>query len=178
MAELRTIARPYAKAAFQTALAQNDLASWAQGLLDLGRVTKVDTVSSLLTAPNFTAEQKASQLVSICGEGFSAPLKSFVSVLADYNRLPLLPEIYTLFEELKAEHENNVNVVVNTAFPLDAETKNKIVSALKSKLNRDVAVETAVDKSLLGGALIKVGDAVIDGSVKGRLAKLTTAMNS
>ncbi len=178
MAELRTIARPYAKAAFQTAIAKNALAEWASGLLDLGRVAKVEDVSNLLGSPSLTARQKAAQLDALCGDAFSSELKNFVSVLADNGRLPLLPEIYTLFEELKAEHENNVNVVLQTAYPLDTDTESKIVSALKSKLNRDVAVETAVDKSLLGGALIKVGDAVIDGSVKGRLSKLATAINS
>lgn len=178
MAELRTIARPYAKAAFQTALANGELPTWASALIDLGSVTQVDKVEGFLKAPGLTAEAKAEKLLSLCGEGFSSQLKGFVRVLAKFNRLTLLPEICALFDELKSEHESTVNVVLNTAYPLDTDTENKIVSALKSKLNRDVQVETAVDDSLLGGALIKVGDAVIDGSIKGRLNKLATAMNS
>lgn len=178
MAELRTIARPYAKAAFQTALAKGELPAWASALVDLSGVTRVDKVEGFLKSPGLTADAKAEKLLSLCGESFSSQLKGFVRVLADFNRLTLLPEISSLFDELKSEHESNVNVVLNTAYPLDTDTESKIISALKSKLNRDVTVETAVDSSLLGGALIKVGDAVIDGSIKGRLNKLATAMNS
>ena len=98
--------------------------------------------------------------------------------MASNGRLALLPEISNLFEEFKAQQESNLQVFVQTAYELDPATQEKISSALKSKLNSEVTVETSIDATLLGGALIKVGDAVIDGSVKGRLAKLATAMNS
>jgi len=178
MAELRTIARPYAKAAFQVGLEQNSLAEWGQALATLGQLAQVDKVSQLLDAPSLTAAQKTEKLLSLCGDSFPKSVINFVGSLSAYGRLSLLPEIYRLFDELKAEHESNVNVVVKTAYPLDDATENKIASALKNKLNREIAVEVAVDESLLGGAIIKVGDSVIDGSIKGRLAKLATAMNS
>ena len=99
-------------------------------------------------------------------------------MLANYKRLSLLPEIERLFDELKSERERSVNVVVNSAFPLDSAAEQKLATVLKQKLQREVSVETTVDESLLGGVLIKAGDVVIDGSVKGRLAKLAEAMNS
>lgn len=178
MAELRTIARPYAKAAFQQAVSGASLASWSDGLKLLAQLTLTPEVAKLIASPAITSALKAEKLLAVCGEDFSAQQKNFVSVLAENKRLELLPEIFQLFDEYRAEQESSVNVVVNTAFPLDTDSQNKLAAVLKNKLQRDVTVETAVDKSLLGGVLIKAGDTVIDGSIKGRLAKLAEAMNS
>ena len=178
MAELRTVARPYAKAAFQKALEAGGLDVWSSALSQLKAVSSQEKVAELIVAPSLTAAAKAQSLAEICGDVLGSEQKNFVSVLAVNNRLSLLPEISNLFEEFKAQQQSNVQVVVQPAYTLDAETEQRISSALKSKLNSDVTVETSVDATLLGGALIKVGDAVIDGSVKGRLAKLATAMNS
>lgn len=178
MAELRTVARPYARAAFQKALSESALASWSEQLEQLGKIALHERVAAFIASPSNTAEQKAGKLAGICGDQISQSQKNFLQVLADNNRLGLLPEVFALFEELKAEQENNVQVVLTTAYPLDAGAEERISSALKSRLSSEVSVETAVDASLMGGALIKVGDSVIDGTVKGRLAKLATAMNS
>lgn len=178
MAEIRTVARPYARAAFQKALASNALDSWSDALEQLGKVALNSNIAAYIAAPAATAKSKADKLAEICSEHLNGEQKNFIAVLAENNRLSLLPEIHSVFEALKAEQESNVQVVLTTAYPLDGSAEEKITSALKSKLNSDVTVETAVDASLLGGALIKVGDSVIDGSVKGRLAKLATAMNS
>lgn len=178
MAELRTVARPYAKAAFQKALDLSALDGWSSALEQLKVVSLQGKVADLISAPSFTAEAKADRLSNICGDTLTDAQKNFVSVLASNGRLALLPEISNLFEEFKAQQESNLQVVVQTAYELDPATQEKISSALKSKLNSEVTVETSIDATLLGGALIKVGDAVIDGSVKGRLAKLATAMNS
>jgi len=177
MAESRTVARPYAKAAFAQALAQAQLSQWSTGLNTLSAVASQPAVESLIATPSLTANDKAAQLINICADDLNGEMRNFVQVLADNKRLSLLPEVVELFEELKAEQESSVNIVVNSAYPLDGELENRLAAALKQKLQREVTVETAIDKTLLGGALIKAGDIVIDSSVKGRLAKLTEAMN-
>jgi F-type H+-transporting ATPase subunit delta len=177
MAELRTIARPYAKAAFQQAAGQSELPTWSAALRLLAELSQADTVSMLIASPALTAQQKGAQICELCGDKLSSNMTNFVHVLAENKRLELMPEIAQLFDELKAEQESSVNVFVRSAFPLDADAESQLAAALNQKLQRDVTVETVVDQSLLGGALIKAGDIVIDSSIKGRLAKLAEAMN-
>lgn len=177
MAELRTIARPYAKAAFQQALADAQLEQWLSALALLAAVSQTDVVTQLIASPGLTAAQKGGQICELCGDDLSASMNNFVHVLADNKRLELLSEIYQLFDELKSAQESSVNVIVSSAFSLDSSAESQLAAALKQKLQQDVTVETFVDKSLLGGVLIKAGDIVIDSSVKGRLAKLAEAMN-
>lgn len=177
MAELTTLARPYAKAAFIAARDESDLAGWSKALATAAAVSQADRVQSILSAPNLTAEQKAKAFVAVCGDELSGKQQNFVQVLADNRRLALLPEISVLFELYKANQEKSLDVTVETAFEIDAALEKKLVEALSKKLDREVTLSTAVDKALLGGALIRAGDTVIDGSVRGRLAKLAEAMN-
>ena len=177
MAELKTTARPYAKAAFAHALAADAAEQWSSTLQLLSALVRQSAVAQLLANPALTAEQKGVQLSGLLGEGLTPSIRNFISVLAENKRLSLLPEISQLFDELRAEQESVVNVLIKSAYPVDSNTKEQLANALKQKLQRDVAVETAVDDSLMGGVLIKAGDIVIDSSVKGRLAKLAEAMN-
>lgn len=178
MAEAKTIARPYAKAAFESALAADALDSWATALGLLSVVSQQSKVQSLIGSPSVTGAEKSRQLMALCSEDLSQAQQNFVAMLALNKRLALLPEIESLFDELKSERERTVNVEVSSAFPLDQETESKLATVLKQKLDCEVNVASAVDESLLGGVVIKAGDVVIDGSVKGRLAKLAEAMNS
>lgn len=177
MAELTTLARPYAKAAFIAARDASDLKGWSTALATAASVSQADRVQSILSAPNLTAEQKAEAFVAVCGEELSDKQQNFVHVLADNRRLALLPEISVLFDLYKANQEKSLDVSVESAFEIDAALEKKLVEALSKKLDREVTLSTAVDKALLGGALIRAGDTVIDGSVRGRLAKLAEAMN-
>lgn len=178
MAELTTLARPYARAAFDTARADGQLTEWANALSVAASVACEQKVKQLLVAPGLTAAQKSAAFADVCGAELSHKFKNFVSVLAENKRLALLPFIQTLFLDLKAQLEKAVHVDVATAFELSAESKAQLVIALTKKLDRVVTLESTVDKSLIGGAIIRAGDTVIDGSVKGRLAKLAEAMNS
>ena len=178
MAELTTLARPYARAAFDTAPADGQLTEWANALAVAAAVACEQKVKQLLVAPGLTAAQKSAAFADVCGAELSHKFKNFVSVLAENKRLALLPFIQTLFLDLKAQLEKAVNVDVTTAFELSAESKAQLVIALTKKLDRVVTLESSIDKSLIGGAIIRAGDTVIDGSVKGRLAKLAEAMNS
>lgn len=178
MAELTTLARPYAKAAFEYADNQNALQGWSE-MLALAAVVSVDSIiQKLLSAPSYTAQQKADAFTEVCGEHLDANAKNLISILAENKRLGLLPFVAELYEGLKAQRERSVDVEVKSAFELPGDLQDKLANALRAKLNRDVNLTSSVDKSLLGGVLIRAGDTVIDGSVRGRLAKLAEAMNS
>lgn len=178
MAELTTLARPYAKAAFEYARDHNTLDQWSEQLTTVAAVSTQERLQKLLSNPSRTAEQQVAVLVDVCDEQLSVPVRNFLSVLADNKRLPLLPQIADLFGKFKASHEKSVDVEVVSAFELEDEVTRKLSEALSRKLERTVNVRSTTDASLLGGVLIRAGDLVIDGSVRGRLNKLAAAMNS
>ncbi len=178
MAELSTIARPYAKAAFEYARDNKALAQWSEQLSAVAAVTLDSGMAVVLRNPSLTAGQQAQTLADVCGDAMGAEVRNFVAILADNKRLTLLPEIYTLFEQHKANQEKSVDVEVVSAFDMADETIGKLAAVLGKKLEREVKVSTSTDKDLLGGVLIRAGDLVIDGSVRGRLNKLAEAMNS
>jgi F-type H+-transporting ATPase subunit delta len=178
MAELTTLARPYAKAAFESADAGNELQKWSDMLALLSAVTQHDGMVKAITSPALTSSQKAKAIFDVCGEEIDTKASNLISVLATNQRLQLLPEVQQLFELFKAQREKSVDVVVTTAYELTGELQDRLAKSLSAKLDREVNVTTTVDTSLLGGALIRAGDTVIDGSVRGRLTKLAEAMNS
>lgn len=178
MAELSTLARPYARAAFEYAREAGKLAQWQQELATAAAVAADDAVATVLADPGLTAQQQASTLCEVCGDAIGSEVKNFVSILADNKRLPLLPEIFEQFEQFKANQEKSVDVEVISAFDLADEMRDKLARGLGAKLEREVNVRTSTDSGLLGGVLIRAGDLVIDGSVRGRLNKLAEAMNS
>lgn len=178
MAQLTTLARPYARAAFETAVAANKLGAWSEMLGLLGALVQEDRVVGFLLAPSHNATQQADALIELCGESIDDSVKNFVRVLATNKRLVLLGEIVRLFEELKADHERVVDVEVVSAFSMDEAAQQKLASALKQRLQRDVKLNTSVDKSLIGGLVVRAGDLVIDGSVRGKLNKLIETMNA
>lgn len=178
MAELSTLARPYARAAFEYAREKGALVAWSEQLLLAAAVTATDTVAQVLSNPSLTAQQQAKTLTDVCGDSLNAEGANFIGLLADNKRLPLLPEISALFEQYKANQEKTVEVTVYSAFEVAPDTQQTLAQVLKTKLEREVNVDTEVDAELLGGVLIRAGDLVIDGSVRGRLNKLSEAMNS
>jgi len=178
MAELSTLARPYAKAAFEYALTSGDLAGWSKQLELAAAVAQTETMLKVLNSPSLTAEQRSKTLLDVCGDAINDKGRNFMRVLADNKRLPLLPEIAVLFEEFKANQEKSVDVDVVSAFPLEQAVAERLAQVLRGKLQREVTINASVDSSLLGGVLVRAGDVVIDGSVRGRLAKLALAMNS
>ena len=178
MAELSTLARPYAKAAFEFAVNANELAAWSEQLATAAAVSQTDTIGKVLASPSLTSEQQAQHFVDVCGETLTEKSQNFIRVLAENKRLSLLSEVSALFEQFKANREKSVDVEVATAFELDAGLQEKLAGALSSKLAREVNLQTVVEKDLIGGVIVRAADVVIDGSVRGRLAKLAEAMNS
>lgn len=178
MAELTTLARPYAKAAFEFAQAGKQLQSWYEALEVSAAVAAQEQVQKALAASGLSAQQKASVFVQVCGDQLDEKQQNFIRTLASNKRLALLPYIKELFARMKAQQEKTIDVEVKAAYELPVDLINKLAQALSAKLDRTVNVQGSVDKSLLGGVVIHTGDTVIDGSVRGRLAKLAEALKS
>lgn len=178
MAELNTVARPYTKAAFEYALAEGTLDAWSDMLKLTAAVAQDEHMARVLGNPALTSEQKAQAMLSVCEDSLSAPGRNFIALLAENRRLALLPEILAQFEQLKANQQKSVDIDVTTAFELDEQQQQKLTQAIGAKLGREVKMTSQVDKSILGGVVIRSADLVIDGSVRARLAKLTEAMSS
>lgn len=177
MAELTTLARPYAKAAFEFALAQSALSEWQKALSKSAAVVSHEKIRRLLSSPSLTAGEKGKTFGEVCGDVLDDKQRNFIDILVSHGRLTLLPQITALFELYKANQEKTIDVEIQSAFQLTPEFEKKFVQTLKQKLSRDVKLSSSVNKDLIGGALIRAGDMVIDGSARGRLAKLKDAMN-
>lgn len=173
MAEKNTIARPYAKALFELALAQKKLGAWSENLALLASVARDERVRKLLVSPHVTITELADLFIAIGGKGLDEHGANFVRTLAASRRLGFLPEIAAIFEKLKAESENTADVTVISAAPLDAEQRKKYAAAMEKRLKREVRLHCEVDPTLLGGAILRADDLVIDGSLRGRLERLS-----
>ena len=178
MAELTTLARPYAKAAFDYAQAHQQLANWSAMLGLAAAVSQDDTMQRVLKAPRLTSTEKATTFVEVCGDKFDAQARNFLSIVSENNRMELLPEIADMFELYKAEQEKSVDVDVTSAFALNDEQQDKLAKVLSARLGREVRLHAAEDATLIGGVVIRAGDLVIDGSVRGKIAKLAEALKS
>jgi F-type H+-transporting ATPase subunit delta len=178
MAERTTTARPYAKAIFALARKNNRLTETSDGLTRAAETVLDPRVHALLGSPHVTASQLAELVAGIAGPALDENGRNFLSLLAQNRRLGFLPEIVALFEKMKADVENAVDVEVVSASPLSSDQESRYAAALQKKLGRQVRLHTRVDGSLLGGAVLKAGDLVIDGSIKGRLERLATELTA
>ena len=178
MAERATIGRPYAKAAFDFARTAQTFAEWSQGLGLTAAIVADPRAAALVNDPERTPAEIAGFIIDVAASKLDAGMQNFVRLLAENRRLPMLPEIAAQFEALRAEAESTVDVEVISAVALDAAQSDKLGKALTTRLKRRVRMQTSVDASLLGGAVIRAGDLVIDGSLKGRLERLGTELAS
>jgi F-type H+-transporting ATPase subunit delta len=178
MAEWSTLARPYARAAFEFALEHNALGEWSRQLAQLAAVTATEKVGQLIDSVALGACQRAETLIGLFNGELQPGVVNLVRLLAMNKRLRLLPQISALFEQLKANQEKHLEVELVSAFPLDSDLSERLAQALRGKLQREVTINTTVDRGILGGAIVRAGDIVIDGSVRGRLTKLAKSMNS
>jgi F-type H+-transporting ATPase subunit delta len=176
MSEAITTARPYAQAAFDEAQQLKALQAWSEMLLSLADAINHPEMIAVVTNPRVAKKQVEGLMEALLEKGASKQQHNFVRILADNQRLQLLPEIAALFEALKAEAEKTVNVVVDSAFELSAAQKDKIVSSLKKSLGREIKLSCKVNKELLGGVVIRAGDKVIDGSARTRLGEMANAL--
>ena len=177
MAELVTVARPYAKAAFQYALEVSQLDQWSEMLALLAGVAANEAMRDHLNNPRLTAEQLTAVFSEACGSRLSQPGKNLISQLAHNKRLAVLPVVNSLFQALLAEHRNSLDVLVSTAYELSALERSTLTVAMKKRLGKEVHLEAVLDKSLIGGVVIRAGDLVIDNSVRGKLQRLAKQIN-
>ena len=181
MAELTTLARPYAKAIFEFAVSNSGLDTLAQELGAASSFSEDPMCQELLSSPVVPAEGVASfftELLTQASQQVSEATINLVKLLAENKRLALLPEIYALYLEFKAEQEKTLLVTVQSAYPLSNEQQTQLNKALSARLGRSIKIEATIDDSLIGGVVIQAGDLVIDGSVRGKLAKLADAINA
>ncbi len=178
MAEPTTLARPYARAAFEYASEKGELDPWLSQLQLAATVAVEPAVLALLDDPSLTASEQGERFLDLLGDSVSGSLGNFLKLLAAKRRLVLLPQVLLQFEALKAERERVLEVQVISAFDLPDSVSERLAAALGKRLHREVLVSSATDASLLGGVLIRAGDTVIDGSVRGRLNKLADALTN
>lgn len=172
MAERVTIARPYARAAFEQAVEDGALEQWSQ-LLEHAAAAISDPDARMAVAdPRIDAGEVADVVIAVSGESAGEHGANFIRLLAEQHRLDLLPEIAGLFAMYRAEQERTIDVEVQSAFELDDAAKSKLAAALRDRLGRDVRLHCEIDQELIGGVIVRAGDLVMDGSVRDRLAQL------
>ena len=176
MAELTTVARPYAEAAFRIARDGNALPVWSQMLRFLCDVAADPQAAAALDNPKLTAADKTALLLSIGGERLDATGRSFVRVLVEADRVAVLPEIRTLFEALKNDADGVAKARIDSAFPLSDAQMAELKAALEKRFGRKIEAPVNVDPALGGGARITVGDTVIDGTIEAQLAAMVTQL--
>ena len=172
MADKSTIARPYAKAAFEEARDRGRLGPWSQALRTAAAVIGDARVETLVGNPRVTPEELATLVNEIAVPELDEQGRNFVRTLADNRRLELLPEISARFDALKSEAEGVIDVTVTSAAALDESQRGKLAAALERRLGRSVRLQCATDPALIGGAVLRAGDLVIDGSLRGRLERI------
>jgi len=183
MADNNTVARPYAQAAFEVAHESGELAAWSASLEIAGQLLADGRVAEYLGDPAQNDDRRLEFLTGLFDSAGAKLLSgddrrgtNFLKLLLQYGRVRVLPEISEHFETLKAEIENTVDVTVSSATPISAAQQQAIATALQARLGRSVNIETEIDENLIGGAVIRAGDVVIDGSLRARLDGLTNAL--
>ncbi len=177
MSDLTTIARPYAKAAFDFAVEKQQLTQWSEMLAFAAEVTNNEQINELLTS-SASAEKLAEIFIAICGEQFDTHGQNLIQVMAENGRLKALPEVFEQFVALKQEFDKEMDVEVISATELSEQQIADISSKLEQRLERKVQLNCSVDETLLGGVIIRAGDLVIDNSARGRLNRLSDALQS
>lgn len=172
MADRLTVARPYARAAFEHARTAGALGAWSGALARAALAVGDARVRALFGSPKVTDAQLADLIADVAGSELSAQGRNFIRLLAENKRLPFLPEIAQIFDQLKDEAERVVDVTITSAAPMGEAEAAQLAGALERRFNRKVRMQTDVDPSLIGGAVVRAGDLTIDGSVKARLTRL------
>lgn len=172
MAELNSVARPYASAAFSIAIEKNELVKWRICLLQAAQLVTVEQFQQVLVHPRVNQEERLNCFFDLLKENLTEEIKRFFLLLDDYHHLFLLEKILVEFERLKAEHEQRIKINISSAIALNAQEETMLLNALEKRLKRKIDADYTVDPSLLAGVLIHVGDQVIDGSMRGQLERM------
>ena len=176
MAELLTLALPYAKAAFAFASEQGATDNWSNALQVLSAAVQDEAFSAYLNRPELTPAEQVSIFAKVLGENQTQAVSNFLMLLADNARLALLPEIEAEYELLKSQNNNTVDVVIESAFPMTSVQEQLLAHALEKKFNATVNVTVEVNPALIAGVVIRAGDQVIDDSALNKLEKMRTRL--
>ncbi len=176
MSEQATLARPYAAAVFKRAKETDTTATWSQSLAFMSAVLKNEDMSVVIDNPKVSKQRLSALMLDICQEHVNQENENFLKLLILNNRLGLLPSIAELFEAYKAEDEGYVDVEVATAYALSKDAKQDVTTTLEKTLGKKIHMNVTVDKSLIGGVLVRAGDRVIDGSIRGQLQHMQKAL--
>jgi F-type H+-transporting ATPase subunit delta len=178
MSNLTTLARPYAKAAFDLAEADNATGSWNEMLALASSLVSEESMAKLLQSPEVGSGQIVEILSEIAGESFNDRFRGYLSVLAENKRFSLIPEIAALYQKLVEEADKLLRVRVVSAFALEENQASRLKDALARRFEREILLESEVDSSIIGGAIVYADGQVIDGSLKDRLAKLSNSLSN
>ena len=178
MSELTTTARPYARAAYDIASGNNAVEQWTQMLNFSAAVAHDPTMKAVLDSPRLSWQQAAELFQQVCAEKRDQHGNNFIKLLAEKGRLSLLPEIAALFQHYRAQAQGTVDAELISAQEVNVDQVNAITDSLSRRLGKKVSLSTRIDASLIGGAIVRAGDIVIDGSLRGKLEKLSTALTN
>ncbi|MHB8428280.1 MAG: F0F1 ATP synthase subunit delta [Acidiferrobacterales bacterium] len=176
MTERRTIARPYATAAFRVALEDDRFDSWSEALGFMAAVSRDNLMNSVLADRTRTRDDVTELFIAVCSDRIDEKNRNFIRIAAQNRRLPLLPEIYAMYEELRAEYERRVNAQVISAFPLSSAHRNRITSVMRARFGKEIKLEWGTNPALLGGIVVRSRDMVIDASVDGWLSEMANSL--
>ncbi len=176
MAQLSNIARPYAQAVFEIAQESADFDAWSQNLQLVSEIVSNPNMSAVIEDPRIGRSATLDLVLEIGGEALSEQTRNLIRVLAHYRRLAAVPAIAHQYESLRAQAEGIIEAELESAYPMSQEQEDVVADALQSRLGRKIRLKSKVNEDLIGGAVIKAGDWVIDGSVRARLDKLASAL--
>lgn len=178
MAEVRTIARPYAEAVFRLAKANNTLPAWSAMLGLMAAVAVDERIRNLIGNPRFSARRLGELFLEIGGDRLSNEGRNFILLLADSGRVEVLPEISELYEQLKARYEGVLEAQIYSAFEMNDAQLKDLVASLEIRFKRKIEARVSVSPELIGGVKVEIGDEVLDTSVRGKLEALAVALKS
>lgn len=176
MSELTTAARPYARAAFDIAVKNNAIEQWTQMLMLCAHVAENPLMQAALDNPALNAQQCADLFNQVCAQQLDSKGQNLIRLLAENDRLTLLPDIAALYHTYKVQAEGRVDAELISALKVGEDQKQAIVASLSKRLGKQVSLTTRIDRHLIGGAIVRAGDTVIDGSVRGRLNKMSSTL--
>lgn len=177
MSDLATVARPYAKAVLELAKA-SDMQQWSEMLKLASDITKDGRVQAMIQHPEFSTAELENLYTTIGGERFDAKFLNLLKVLNENRRVAVLPDLAEQFEALRRAAESRIKVTVVSVKALENDQVERLEKALRKRYEQEIELEQEIDASLIGGAIVYAGDEVIDGTVRGRLQKMTTALTA
>ncbi|SES80037.1 ATP synthase F1 subcomplex delta subunit [Nitrosomonas marina] len=178
MAEAVTVARPYAEAVYKLAVAKNKLSDWSNMLRDAADISQQEQIKGLIGNPVVSAKQLGELLLEIGKSRFNQEGRNFLLMLAENNRIGILPQISQLYEHLKSQHEGMLEATIISAFEMDSGQLKKLVASLERKFDRKIDAKVQVNPELVGGVIVEVGDEIFDASIRGKLQAMASALKS